>query len=63
MRSTLTIIIITPLEEENKKLSPLRDKKMESAATLQKLNLDMNNLAEEEIRETLQENLKSQLKL
>ena len=26
------------LEEENKKLAPLRDKKMESAASLQKLN-------------------------
>ena len=36
------------LEEENKKLSPLRDKKMESAATLQKLNLDITNLIEEE---------------
>ena len=31
----------TLLEEENKKLAPLRDKKMESAASLQKLNLDM----------------------
>ncbi len=40
----------TLLEEENRKLSPLRDKKMESAATLQKLNLDMNNLVEEEVR-------------
>ena len=36
------------LEEENKKLSPLRDRKMESQATLQKLNLDMTNLEEEE---------------
>ena len=35
----------TLLEEENKKLSPLRDKKMESAASLQKLNLDMSNLS------------------
>ena len=34
----------TLLEEENKKLSPLRDKKMESAAHLQKLNLDMAGL-------------------
>ena len=34
----------TLLEEENKKLAPLRDKKMESAATLQKLNLNMTSL-------------------
>ena len=34
----------TLLEEENKKLSPLRDKKMESSAPLQKLNLDMTCL-------------------
>ncbi len=40
----------TLLEEENRKLSPLRDKKMESLATLQKLNLDMSNLDEEEKR-------------
>ena len=40
----------TLLDEENKKLSPLRDKKMESAASLQKLNLDMSNLVEEEAR-------------
>ena len=40
----------TLLEEENKKLSPLRDKKMESAAKLQKLNLDMTNLDEQETR-------------
>ena len=40
----------TLLEEENKKLAPLRDKKMESAAKLQKLNLDMANLVEEESR-------------
>ena len=38
------------LEEENKKLSPLRDKKMESVAKLQKLNLDMTSLEEEETR-------------
>ena len=37
-------------EEENKKLSPLRDKKMESAAKLQKINLDISNLDEEETR-------------
>ena len=35
------------LDEENKKLSPLRDKKMESAAKLQKINLEMTNLIEE----------------
>jgi len=40
----------TLLEEESKKLAPLRDKKMESAAKLQKLNLDMSNLVEEEVR-------------
>jgi chromosome segregation protein len=40
----------TLLEEENKKLEPLRDKKMESAAQLQKLNLDIANLIEEESR-------------
>ena len=40
----------TLLEEENKKLSPLRDRKMESLATLQKINLDMTNLEEEEQR-------------
>ncbi len=53
----------TLLEEENKKLSPLRDKKMESAATLQKLNLDMTNLVEEESRvKSLQEKLEKSLK-
>ncbi len=40
----------TLLEEERKKLTPLRDKKMESAARLQKLNLDMTGLDEEEVR-------------
>ena len=40
----------TLLEEENKKIAPLRDKKMESAAKLQKLNLDMTNLEDEEKR-------------
>ena len=44
----MILIIITLLEEENKKLAPLRDKKMESAAKLQKLNLDMTSLDEEE---------------
>ncbi|RPG96348.1 MAG: chromosome segregation protein SMC [Candidatus Pelagibacter sp. TMED165] len=38
------------LEDENKRLSPLRDRKMESLAKLQKLNLDMSNLEEEEVR-------------
>ena len=40
----------TLLEEENKKLSPLRDKKMEIAAKLQKINLDITSLDEEENR-------------
>ena len=53
----------TLLEEENKKLSPLRDKKMESAASLQKLNLDMSNLVEEEGRvKSLQEKLEKSIK-
>ncbi len=51
------------LDEENKKLSPLRDKKMESAASLQKLNLDMTNLEEEESRvKSLQEKLDKSIK-
>ena len=40
----------TLLNEENERLSPLRDRKMESLAKLQKLNLDMANLNEEEVR-------------
>ena len=40
----------TLLEEENKKLSPLRDRKMESAAKLQKLNLEITSLNDEELR-------------
>ena len=53
----------TLLEEENKKLSPLRDKKMESAAKLQKLNLDMVSLNEEETRvKSLQEKLEKSIK-
>ena len=53
----------TLLEEENKKLAPLRDKKMESAAKLQKLNLDMANLIEEESRvKSLQEKLEKSIK-
>ena len=51
------------LEEENKKLAPLRDKKMESAASLQKLNLDMTSLIEEEARvKSLQEKLEKSIK-
>ena len=53
----------TLLEEENKKLSPLRDKKMESAEKLQKLNLDMENLVEEESRvKSLQDKLEKSIK-
>ncbi len=53
----------TLLEEENKKLAPLRDKKMESAASLQKLNLDMTSLVEEEARvKSLQEKLERSVK-
>jgi hypothetical protein len=51
------------LEEENKKLDPLRDKKMESVAKLQKLNLDMSSLVEEESRvRSLQEKLEKSIK-
>ncbi len=53
----------TLLEEENKKLAPLRDKKMESAASLQKLNLDISNLVEEEVRvKSLQDKLEKSIK-
>ena len=53
----------TLLDEENKKLAPLRDKKMESAAKLQKLNLDISNLVEEENRvKSLQEKLEKSIK-
>ena len=53
----------TLLDEENKKLAPLRDKKMESAARLQKLNLDMSNLVEEEERvKSLQGKLEKSIK-
>ncbi len=53
----------TLLEEENRKLSPLRDKKMESAARLQKLNLDMTGLVEEEARvKSIQEKLEKSIK-
>ena len=51
------------LEEENKKISPLRDKQMESAAKLQKLNLDMTSLDEEEARvKSLQIKLEKSIK-
>ena len=53
----------TLLEEENKKLAPLRDRKMESAAKLQKLNLDMTSLDEEEDRvKSLQVKLEKSIK-
>jgi len=52
----------TLLDDENKRLSPLRDRKMESLAKLQKLNLDMKNLEEEEARvKTLQIKLQKSL--
>jgi chromosome segregation protein len=38
------------LEEENKRLTPLRERRMENLAKLQKLNLEMSNLDEEESR-------------
>jgi chromosome segregation protein len=38
------------LEEENKRLAPLRDRRMETQANLQKLNLEMSSLDEEESR-------------
>ena len=38
------------LDEENKRLTPLRDRKMENVATLQKINLEMESLTEEETR-------------
>ena len=51
------------LGEENKKLAPLRDKKMESLASLQKLNLEISNLEEEDTRvKSLQEKLEKSIK-
>ncbi len=38
------------LDEENKRLAPLRDRKMENQAKIQKLNLEMLSLNEEEAR-------------
>ena len=53
----------TLLEDENKKLSPLRDRKMESAAKLQKLNLDISSLNDEESRvKSLQDKLEKSIK-
>ena len=53
----------TLLEEENTKLVPLRDKKIESVASLQKLNLDISNLVDEESRvKTLQEKLEKSIR-
>jgi len=53
----------TLLEEENKKLAPLRDKKMESAASLQKINLEITSLDEEETRvKSLQDKLEKSIK-
>jgi len=50
------------LEEENKRLNPLRDRKMENLASLQKLNLELTNLQEEEDRvKALQIKLKKSL--
>jgi len=50
------------LEEENKRIAPLRDRKMETQANLQKLNLEMSNLDEEESRiKSLQVKLQNSL--
>jgi chromosome segregation protein len=50
------------LEEENKRLAPLRDRRMETQANLQKLNLEMSNLDEEESRiKSLQVKLQNSL--
>ncbi len=38
------------LEDENKKIQPLKDKKIENLSTLQKINLEITNLNEEEKR-------------
>ena len=52
------------LDEENKKLAPLRDKKMESLAKLQKINLDIASLDKEEKRvKSLQVKLKKSLEI
>jgi len=52
------------LEEENKRLAPLRDRRMETQANLQKLNLEMTNLDEEELRiKSLQIKLQNSLEI
>tara|TARA_B100000401_G_scaffold224729_1_gene152158 strand:- start:198 stop:2597 length:2400 start_codon:yes stop_codon:yes gene_type:complete len=38
------------LDEENKKLQPLRDKKIQNLSTIQKINLEISSLSEEEDR-------------
>ena len=38
------------LNEENKKLQPLRDKKIQNLSTIQKINLEISSLSEEENR-------------
>ncbi len=50
------------MDEENKRLAPLRDKKMENLAKLQKINLEMKNLEDEEKRfKSLQSKLEKSL--
>ena len=50
------------LDEENKRLAPLRDRRMETQANLQKLNLEMSNLDEKESRiKSLQVKLQNSL--
>jgi len=44
------------VEEENKKLEPLRDKKMENLSTLQKINLEIESLNEEELSKLVTRN-------
>ena len=38
------------VEKENKKLEPLKDKKIENSSSIQKINLEISNLNEEEKR-------------
>ncbi len=46
----------------NRRLAPLRDRRMETQASLQKLNLEMSNLDEEELRiKSLQVKLQNSL--
>ena len=37
------------MDEENKKIRPLRDKKIENLSKIQKLNLEISNLNEREM--------------